>query len=152
MEHSPGGSCDRPPRVAIVDGNPDVRDALRLLLERHPSYAVATVAEDLDTLRRSAKSADVILLDWDLREVQTGECVKELQRRYPTAVVIALSTRNEQRAPALAAGVAAFVCKNEGPAQLLAALLDRSAPQPGTGRQSVCVAGDLAQSGPLPRA
>jgi CheY-like chemotaxis protein len=125
MEHSPGGGCDRRWRVAIVDGNPDVRAALTLLLERHPSYSVTTVAEDLDTLGRAAHSPDVILLDWDLREVQTNDCVAELRRLYPAAVVIALSTRNEQRAAALAAGAAAFVCKNEAPAQLLAALVTR---------------------------
>jgi CheY-like chemotaxis protein len=90
MEHSPGGGRNRPWRVAIVDGNPDVRAALSLLLERHPSYSVATVAEDVDTLRRCAESPDVILLDWDFREVQTGERVAELRQQYPAAVVIAL--------------------------------------------------------------
>jgi DNA-binding NarL/FixJ family response regulator len=127
VDQSPdGGRQDRPRRVSIVDANPDVRAALSLLLDRHPTFAVVAVAEDLEALTGRAERPDAILLDWDLRDVQADDCVRRLRQLHPGAAVIALSTRVEQRAPALAAGAAAFVCKNEAPAQLLAALLGQS--------------------------
>ncbi len=58
----------RPWRVSIVDGDPDVRAALSLLLERHPTFAVVGAAGDLEALS-SAERTDAILLDWDLSAV-----------------------------------------------------------------------------------
>ncbi|MBV9356708.1 MAG: response regulator [Chloroflexi bacterium] len=138
MEQSPGDRRpDRPWRVSIVDGDPDVRAALSLLLERHPTFAVVAVAEDLEALSGRAERPDAILLDWDLREVRSDDCVRRLRQLHAGAVVIALSTRVEQRAAALAAGAAAFVCKNEAPAQLLAALFGQAGPQPGGKAESI---------------
>jgi DNA-binding NarL/FixJ family response regulator len=130
VDQSPSGSRpERPWRVSIVDADPDVRAALSLLLEQHPTFTVVAVAEDLESLGKCAQRPDVILLDWDLPEVRSDDCVRRLRYLYPGAVVIALSTRVELRAPALAAGAAAFVCKTEAPAQLLAALLAGSRAQ-----------------------
>jgi DNA-binding NarL/FixJ family response regulator len=127
------GAPNRPCRVLIADGDPNVRAALRLLLARHPDFRVVGESHNLDALLRdtAASQPDVIVLDWELRDLHTGGHLARLRSLCPTAATIALSTRDEQRQPALAAGAAAFVCKGEPPAQLLLALRARPGDQAG---------------------
>jgi len=109
--------------VLVAVGDQHVRAALRLLLARDPAFRVVGDSQDVTELLRDAAAAEpeLVLLDGDLPGLLTGGAVAELRRLCPAAF-IALSTRDEQRPRALAAGVAAFVGKSEPPARLLTVL------------------------------
>ena len=117
-------------RVLIADGDPAVRAALRLLLARNPRLRVVAEVDSLEELRRESAPLefDVVLLDMNLR----GMTPDELRMFCSAATTVVLSTREEQRTPALDAGAAAFVCKSESPQQLRAVLeaLARTAAPP----------------------
>ena len=114
----------RPRSVLVADGDPNVRAALRLLLARDPALRVVHESQDVTELLRDAAAVEpeLVLLDWDLPGLLTSGAVAELRRLCPAAALIALSTRDEQRPRALAAGAAAFVGKSEPPARLVAVL------------------------------
>jgi CheY-like chemotaxis protein len=110
--------------VLVADGDPNVRAALRLLLARNPEFRVVGESRDVPDLLRDAATVEpaLILLDWELPGLHTGGRLAALRRSCPTAVLVALSTHDEQRPRALEAGVALFVGKSEPPARLLPAL------------------------------
>ncbi|MBV9354024.1 MAG: response regulator transcription factor [Chloroflexi bacterium] len=110
--------------MLVADGDPNVRAALRLLLARNPEFRVVGESRDMPDLLRDAATAepDLILLDWELPGLHTGGRLAALRRSCPTALLVALSTHDEQRQRALDAGVCAFVSKSETPTRLLAAL------------------------------
>ena len=112
----------RPRRVLVADGDSNVREALRLLLARHLDFRVVGESHNAAELYRDAAALlpDLILLDWDLRGLQSSNRLSQLRSVCPTASVIVLSTHHEQRQPALGDGASAFVWKGESPAHLLA--------------------------------
>jgi DNA-binding NarL/FixJ family response regulator len=111
-------------RVMIADGDPGVVAALRLLLTRHPDFDVvgeSTTIQDL--LRQTADiRPDVIVLDCELRDLDIHAHVAQLRLLHGDVGIVALSTRDERRSQALAAGASAFVSKGESPPYLLETL------------------------------
>lgn len=116
-------------RVMLADGRPEVRSALRLLLEQDGGMTVsseATTAEELlERVRMSCP--DVILLDCDLPGLQVEELLPQLRSACPPVQVVALCSRPEMRQAALSAGADAFICKTEPPEALVDAVRDRLA-------------------------
>jgi DNA-binding NarL/FixJ family response regulator len=111
-------------RVIVADNHPDVRSALRLLLEEKPGVNVTaevSKAEDL-VAEISSTGADLILLDWELPGIKTDELMSLVRSRYPSLSVIALSSLPQIREAALASGARYFVCKSEPPENLLAVI------------------------------
>jgi two-component system, NarL family, response regulator DesR len=121
--------------VLIADDEPHVGAALRLLLARQPAFRVVGWSPDLAALLDAAAThrPDVILLDWELPDLHADGALGQLRHACPDAALIALSTHDELRRPALLAGAAAFVCKTDTPAQVLAAL-DLATGYTGVGR------------------
>jgi len=117
---------DQVMHMLIADDQPQVRSALRLLLEQHPDLNVIGEAVDaqglLDWVR--AVCPDIVLLDWELPELPRNDVVSVLRALCPHLLVIALSGRPEARQAALDAGVNAFVSKGDPPERLLAAVND----------------------------
>lgn len=113
-------------RMLIADDQPQVRSALRLLLEQQPDLNVIGEAVDaqglLDWVR--AVCPDMVLLDWELPELPRDDVVCALRALCPHLLVIALSGRPEARQAAVDAGVDAFVSKGDPPERLLAAVND----------------------------
>lgn len=115
-------------RILLADDQPDVRSALRLLLEQESGLDVVGEAADAERLIEGARSEhpDVILLDWELPDHRApgggAYLVEGIRAVCPGARVIALSGRMEAGQAALAAGADAFVSKSEPPERLLAAL------------------------------
>jgi DNA-binding NarL/FixJ family response regulator len=124
MPPSPQRQWRKPRRVLIADDEPHVAAALRLLLARQPDVRVVGWSADLAALLHAAatRRPDVILLDWELPDLHADGALGHLRQSCPRAALIALSTHDEQRQPALLAGAAAFVCKTDTPTQVLAAL------------------------------
>jgi DNA-binding NarL/FixJ family response regulator len=110
--------------ILLADDQPQVRSALRLLLEQQPDIHVLGEAVDAQDVLDwpSATCPDAVLLDWELPGLQGGNALATLRARRPQLKVIALSGRPEARDAALAAGMDAFVSKGDPPEQLLAAV------------------------------
>lgn len=111
-------------RVLLADDQPEVRSALRLLLEQEPELSiVGEAAETEDLLARAGSGQlDLVLLDWELPGPREGDLLVRLRAIYPGVRVVALSGRPESRRAALSAGADAFVSKGDPPERLLAAV------------------------------
>jgi two-component system response regulator DesR len=110
-------------RVFIADAEPEVRNALRLLLGQEPSVHVVGETGTAWGLpaRVEAASPDLVLLDWELPGPPLVDLLPAVRALCCTRI-IALSARPEAERRALAAGADAFVGKTEPPTQLLAIL------------------------------
>ena len=111
-------------RVLLADDQPQVRSALRLLLEEETDIQVVdevTNAEDL-LVQTESTVPDVLLLDWELPGLQASALLTALRQGHPYLCIIALSGEWEARRLALAAGADAFVSKAEPSDRLLSIL------------------------------
>ncbi len=111
-------------RVLIADDRPQVRSALRLLLEQGSGVTVVGEAVDMEQALEltAGQRPDLVLLDWELPGQDGDAVLARLRAVRPGLVVIALSGRPEARRAALAAGADAFVSKGDPPERLLAAV------------------------------
>lgn len=111
-------------RILLADGQPKVRFALRVLLERQPGLEMAGEAANAEDLLSQAKAScpDLLLLEWELAGGVGVELLAALRETCPKLVVIALSGRMAARHAALAAGADAFVSKGDPPESLLTAI------------------------------
>jgi DNA-binding NarL/FixJ family response regulator len=119
-------------RVLIADDQPQVRSALRLLLNHEQGVRVVGEAGDAEQALElaAAQRPDLVLLDWELPGQGTlipatgspERLLPALRTCCPRAKVVALSGRPEARQAALAAGADAFVSKGDPPERLLAAV------------------------------
>lgn len=108
-------------RILLADGQPRVRFALRVLLERQPGMHVMGEAVDAEDLLAQAEATcpDLVLLDWELPGLAALGSLSALREAYPRLRVIALSGRPEARRIALSAGADAFASKGDPPERLL---------------------------------
>lgn len=117
-------------RIVLADDSKEVRSALRLLLqesgergESSPGLFQSTIVEAANAaaLIRHVEegSFDIVLLDWELPGLPSGELVAEIRRLSPGCRVVAMSGQPEARKRSLALGVDGFVSKNEPPDELL---------------------------------
>lgn len=111
-------------RVLLADDEPQVRSALRLLLEHETGHAVVAEAGAADeVLGETAQSdPDLVLLDWELPGLNPVDLLGTLRRVYPHLLVVVLSGRPEANSAALVAGADAFVSKGDPPERLLGTL------------------------------
>ena len=100
-------------RILFADGRPQVRRALRLFLEQQPEFEIVGEVEAGAALPGAVEeqAPDVILLDWELPGLDPQQLSQALG---PSPITwIALSSRPESEAAALAAGADAFISKSE---------------------------------------
>jgi DNA-binding NarL/FixJ family response regulator len=104
-------------RVLLAAPQPDVRTALRLLL-LDLSMEVVGEAADWPTILALAPESqpDMLLVDWELITVDSGNTLTQLRAACPSAVVIVLISQLDARQQAaLSAGADAFISKGEMP-------------------------------------
>jgi len=113
-------------RVLLADDQPNVRSALRLLLEQEAGLSVTAEAGNSRELLATMEGdcPDLLLLDWELPSGKGAELIPALREKCPELVIIALSSRPEARRAALDAGVVSFVSKGDTPERLLAAITE----------------------------
>jgi DNA-binding NarL/FixJ family response regulator len=111
-------------KILLADDNPEVRSALRLLLEQEPMQAIVMEVSDTQSLlaHLSENCPMIVLLDWELPELHNSDVLMMIRSRCPGIKVIALSSKFEARQEALAARVDAFISKTEPPEQILSTL------------------------------
>lgn len=110
-------------RVLIAENQSKVRFALRVTLERQSGLASVSEVVDANELISQAEvmHPDLVLLDWDLPEMDAAQTLRALCKVCPQLFVIALG-RDESREQALRQGADVFVSKRESPDELLAAI------------------------------
>jgi DNA-binding NarL/FixJ family response regulator len=104
-------------RVLLAAPQPDVRAALRLLL-LDLSMELVGEAPDWHTILALTPEVqpEMLLVDWDLITVESGNTLTQLREACPAAVVIVLISQLDARhQAALSAGADAFISKGEMP-------------------------------------
>ena len=111
-------------KVLLADDQPQVRSALRLLIEQEAqAQVVGEAASAADLLGQGPTLApDTILIDWELPGLSPIDGLSSVRQVFPSAQIVALSSRPEERQSALYAGADRFVCKGDPPEVVLAAL------------------------------
>lgn len=111
-------------RILLADGQPKVRHALRVLLQRQDDIEIIGEAGDAVALLQQLphSSPDMILLDWEINGQNPGHLLGTIRELLPTSILIALSGRGEARHEALSAGADTFIAKTDPPERLLAAI------------------------------
>jgi two-component system, NarL family, response regulator NreC len=115
-----------PLTVFIADDHKIVRDGLRLMAQHSGEFHVVGDAGDGRTLveRVSKLQPDVVVTDMAMTELNGIEATRQLRARGYQGTIIMLSMHDERRhiAEALAAGVNAYVNKDDAFTELLAAI------------------------------
>lgn len=130
-------------RVAIVEDQPGVLDAVVACLRGAADVAVAWTANSLAQAReRWATPADVVLLDLGLPDGRGTQLVPELRARHPCPAIVVFTVFGDEASvvEAIAAGVDGYVLKAATPEVLLDAVRDAAA---GNSPISPAVAGFL---------
>jgi len=123
MNRPPGGA---PITVLLVDDHELVRAGLRTFLELQPDMTVvgeAASGEQALALVAGVKP-DIVLLDLVLPGMSGVETVRRLRLTHPEVKVVVLTSFAGQDSvlPAVRAGVAGYLLKDVGPAELAEAL------------------------------
>ena len=111
-------------KILLADDNPEVRSALRLLLEQDPLPATVLEVSDMQglTMHMRKDCPMVVLLDWELPGLHKSDISMILRSRCPGMKVIALSSKFEAHQEAMSAKVDAFISKADPPEKILATL------------------------------
>ncbi|WP_182524250.1 response regulator [Nocardioides dongkuii] len=121
-------------RVLVVDDDPLVRSALRLMLGGQPDVEVVGEAADGREGLALAESLrpDVVLMDIRMPVLNGLEATRELQRaaRPPHVIVLTTFDADDHVVEALAAGADGFLLKDTPPPQILDAIRTVAAGDP----------------------
>jgi DNA-binding NarL/FixJ family response regulator len=122
-------------RILLADDQPEVRSALRLLLEQETGQWVVCgeVCDTRGVLEQVGEhECDLVLLDWELPGLHPcrgkpptrtdGRVLSALRFLHPEVVLVALSGRSEARQEYATAGADQFISKGEPPENLLGTL------------------------------
>jgi two-component system response regulator DesR len=103
--------------VLLAAPRPDVRAALRLLLLDIDMEVVGEAADWPTILALATQTRpDMLLVDWELIPIDSGNTLAQLRAACPVAVVIVLISQLDARQQAaLSAGADAFISKGEMP-------------------------------------
>ncbi len=113
-------------RVLLADDERCVRSALRFLLWQETGMTVVGEAETANQVLTMTQEVhpDLVLLDWELPDLEGLTTLAQLREHHPLLGVIVLSGRPESRQAALDAGADDFVSKGDPPECLRTALAD----------------------------
>jgi DNA-binding NarL/FixJ family response regulator len=102
-------------RVFVADNQPEVRSALRLLLQDLDMQVVGEAANWATALAQtSGTQPDIVVVEWDMIPADTS--LAELRATCPAAIVIVLISHLDARhQAALSAGADSFISKGEAP-------------------------------------
>lgn len=108
-------------RILVAESRPDVRSALKLLLEQDAGMVVSSEARRGREVLEQVKATcpDVIILDYDLPGLQARDLLQTVRSVCPGVWVVAMCARSEVRQTALSAGADAFLSKADPPRSLL---------------------------------
>jgi DNA-binding NarL/FixJ family response regulator len=113
-------------RTVLADGQPTVRDALRILVTQGIGMQVVDEAGTLQTLQRQVRThrPDLAIVDWDLL-AQSACVLAGLRACSPGLRIVVIGLRPEMRPAALAAGADGFFSKVDAPEVVVGVLQAR---------------------------
>jgi DNA-binding NarL/FixJ family response regulator len=121
-------------RLLVVDDEARVRRGLAMRLEDEPDLEIVGEAADSSAALQLALELrpDVIVLDLLIPGMGGFQVTRMLRATVPACSILAFSIRDDitTRREAASAGAVAFVAKQEGPEQLLAAIREVAARRP----------------------
>jgi len=108
----------------LADDNPDLRSALRLMLELRLNAPRVIEANDYAHLieQSLAHNPDCLILDWELPGLVGGSHLTALRNLLPDLKIIVTSARPEAAQAAAAAQADAFICQTDPPSEILHAI------------------------------
>jgi DNA-binding NarL/FixJ family response regulator len=111
-------------RAYIADDDPEVRRALRLLLEQKLGFQVVGEAAHTHGLVWLVESAQagLVIIDWELPGRVDARLLGAIHQLAHAPCILVVSTRSDLKETILAAGADAFATKCDPPEQLLAAV------------------------------
>jgi len=105
-------------RILIVDDNPQVRTALRMCLQMHPSWNVCSEAENgQDGVELAQRlKPDVVLLDYAMPRMNGLEAARLISSSMPQCglILFTMYASSQLSILAQAAGIHAVVSKDVG--------------------------------------
>jgi two-component system invasion response regulator UvrY len=109
-------------KVLIVDDQEAFRSAARLVVDLADGFEVAGEAETGEDGVRMATELrpDLVLMDMNLPGIDGLEATRQIMTALPNTRVVGLSTYEEYRDRAIAAGAIAFISKSDFEPDLLA--------------------------------
>ncbi len=113
-------------RLVIADDHRMFADGLYSIFQHDPDIMVAGIVENgkelLDLLNQ--KTADVILLDLSMPEMNGEEACAEIQKRFPATKIIVITMHHSADIvyPIIDMGVHGFMLKNSGRTELRTAV------------------------------
>ena len=113
----------KPFRVLLVDDHATARTLLRILIEEHPIFEVvgeAADGEEAITLADIYKP-EIVLMDIHLPGLSGVDATRKLHQQWPKTVIVGVSSQYTPHGynAMIAAGAAAFVCKEDAVGTLL---------------------------------
>ena len=108
-------------RFLLADDNPDLRSALRLMLETRLDAPLVIEASDHAQLIEQglAHKPDCLILDWELPGLDGCNGLADLRKLLPDLKIIVTSARPEAAQAAEAAQADAFICQTDPPSEIL---------------------------------
>jgi DNA-binding NarL/FixJ family response regulator len=108
-------------RILLADDKPEIRSALRLMLQTRLDIEMIIEARDMEHVLAQVEDAhpDLIILDWELPGRPTRERILVLRAMVSGLKVIVINSRPELGPQVLAEGADAFICKTDPPTRLL---------------------------------
>jgi DNA-binding NarL/FixJ family response regulator len=108
-------------RILLADDQERVRFGLRALLRQQSGWKVIGEAENAKQLFAlvSVLDPDLVLLDWNLPDMQGETLLLSLHKLCPNLPVIIISGQIEAKNTAFEAGANAFISKTNSPEQLV---------------------------------
>lgn len=108
-------------RIAVVDDHPIVRDGIVAVIGTQTDMHVVAAAESVMQL---SADAGVIVLDWELPQLQGARAIAALRQRFPAAAIVIFSAyAGEERVrAAVEAGARGYILKGSPADELLTAI------------------------------
>ena len=118
-------------RVVIADDHPQVRVALRHVLEIETDFEVVGEAQDgVDAVEITEEThPNVVVLDYRMPRLNGIDAAREIGRRWPEVRMVMLSSEEDPQvaSEAAQAGVISYVPKTGRPESLLSAMREAAA-------------------------
>lgn len=111
-----------PPRILLIDDHAMFRAGLHMVIDMALTEACVFEATSVeDALKTAPPELDIVLLDIKLNGSSGIEGIALVQRQWPAAPVLMLSSQDEPETTrlALARGAAAFMSKAETPEKII---------------------------------
>ncbi len=107
--------------VAVVDDHPIVRDGIVAVIGTQTDMRVVSAAPSVPDL---LQAADVIVLDWELPQIQGARAIGALRERFPEAGIVIFSAYagDERVRAAITAGARGYILKGSPAEELLGAI------------------------------